>query len=192
MSFAAPLWLVAAALVAAGVVIAHLFSTSVPPRDLLPTVRFVPEGAPLAVLRTKRISDVALLLLRLLAVTLMGLALAGAHVPRRGPSRVVLVDRSRAVASIAEVRDSVAALGDDAVTIAFDSSARRVSRDSLPALTTMPARGSLSAALVAAHRALAQLDDRSGSELVVVSPLANEEVDSSTVRLLALWEGPVR
>jgi hypothetical protein len=191
MSFAAPLWLAAAALVAAGVVIAHLFSTSVPPRDLLPTVRFVPEGAPLAVLRTKRISDVALLLLRLLAVTLLGFALAGAHVPRRGPSRVVVVDRSRAVASIAEVRDSVASLG-DAVPIVFDSSARRVPRDSIAALVTTQARGSLSSALVAAHRALSSLDDRGGTELVVVSPLANEEVDSATVPLLALWEGPVR
>jgi hypothetical protein len=194
VSFAAPLWLAAAALVAVGVVIAHLFSTSVPPRDLLPTVRFVPEGAPLAVLRTKRISDVALLLLRLLAVTLLGLGLAGAHVQRRGPSRVVLVDRSRAVASIAEVRDSVALLagGGDAMAIAFDSSARRVSRDSLTALMTTQARGSLSAALVAAHRALAAFDDRSKTELVVVSPLASEEVDSATVRLLALWEGTVR
>jgi hypothetical protein len=192
MSFAAPLWLVAAALVAAGVVIAHLFSTSVPPRDLLPTVRFVPEGAPLAVLRTKRISDVVLLLLRLLAVTLLGFALAGAHVPRRGPSRVVLVDRSRAVASIAEVRDSVTSLARDAVSIVFDSSARRVPHDSLTALATTNARGSLSAALVVAHRALASLDDRGRTELVLVSPLASEEVDSATARLLGLWEGPVR
>ncbi|MEX2179608.1 MAG: BatA domain-containing protein [Gemmatimonadaceae bacterium] len=194
MSVLAPLWLVAAAVVGVGVVVAHLFSTSVPPRDVLPTVGFVPERAPLAVMRTRRISDVALLLLRLLAVALLGLALAGAHVPRSGPPRVVLVDVSRAVASMDEARDSaLAAATDGGIFIAFDSTARRVTRDSLDALTVSGARGSLSAGLVAAHRARASLaDQRNESELVLVSPVVREAMDAATSRLIALWDGPVR
>jgi hypothetical protein len=93
-------------------------------------VRFVPEGAPLAVLRTRRVSDWAFLLLRLLAVALVGFALAGFHLRREGPPRLVVVDASRAVASIAEVRDSaLAAMSGGGVLIAFDSAARRVTRE---------------------------------------------------------------
>ena len=194
MSFAAPLWLAAAAAIAAGVVVAHLFSTSVPPRDVLPTVRFIPEGAPLAVLRTRRVSDVALMLLRLLAVALLGLALAGVHVRRDGPPRVVVADVSRAVGSIAELRDSaIAAASGGGILIAFDSAAGRVTADSLRGLTASGARGSISAGIVAAHRSLANVPDgRGATELVLVSPVAREEVDSATSRLLALWEGPIR
>ena len=194
MSFAAPLWLAVAAVVGAGVVIAHLFSTSVPPRNFLPTVRFVPEGAPMAVLRTRRLSDVILLLLRLLAVALIGLALAGARVKRAGPGRVVLVDASRAVRSFAEVRDSArGVVSGETVLIVFDSSARRLSRDAIDTMRVTEARGSLSAGLVAAHAALAGvMDGREQTELVVVSPAVAEQIDSATASLLALWSGPVR
>jgi hypothetical protein len=51
----------------------------------------------------------------------------------------------------------------------------------------------MSAGLVAAHRALGDVtDNRDAVELVIVSPVVREEVDSATARLLALWEGPVR
>jgi Aerotolerance regulator N-terminal len=179
MSFLAPLWLGVAALVGAGVVVAHLFSTTVPPRDLLPTVRFVPEGAPLTVLRSRRISDVLLLVLRLLAVAALGLALAGAHFARSAPARIVVADVSRAVASAAELRDSVARW--PGILVGADS------------LVPVRARGSLSAGLVAAHRALlGTTAGRERAELVIVSPIVREEVDSATATLLALWEGPVR
>jgi hypothetical protein len=188
MSFLAPLWLGVAALVGAGVVVAHLFSTTVPPRDLLPTVRFVPEGAPLTVLRSRRISDVWLLVLRLLAVAALGLALAGAHFARSAPPRIVVVDLSRAVASAAELRDSVARW--PGILVGFDSAARRLAADSL---VPGRARGSLSAGLVAAHRSLlGTTAGREHSELVVLSPVIREEVDSATAKLVALWEGPVR
>ena len=200
MSFAAPLWLAVAGVVAAGLIMAHLISTSVPRRDPFPTARFIPEGAPLTVLRTRRLTDVALLLLRLLAVALLGLALAGVRVAKGGPTRVVLADMSRAVADQAEVRDSVAALGGDAVVISFDSGARL----SAPGARPIPAdsgqqsidnrpQGSLSGALVLAHRLLADATkDRDKTELAVVSPLVREEIDSATAALLQLWEGPVR
>lgn len=200
MSFTAPLWLAVAGVVSAGLIIAHLISTSVPRRDPFPTARFIPEGAPLTVLRTRRLTDVALLLLRLLAVALLGLALAGARVAKGGPTRVVLADMSRAVAHPAEVRDSVTSLGSDAVVVAFDSDARLsalgarpIAADSgQPSVGNRP-RGSLSGALVVAHRILAEATkDRDNTELVIVSPLVREEIDSATPALLQLWEGPVR
>ncbi len=193
MSFTAPLWLAAAGLVAAGVLVAHLFRTTVPPQDLLPTVQFVPESAPLTVLRSRRLSDLWLLLLRLLAVALLGLALAGAHMRREPPARVVLIDVSRAVGAMPVALDSADALADAAALIAFDSIPRRIPRDSLRGLVASGARGSLSAAIVAAHRILAAAGgDRDVPELVLVSPLVREEVDSATARLLDLWQGTVR
>lgn len=190
MSFVAPLWLAVAAMAAAGVIAAHLFSTNVPPMQVMPTVRFIPQGAPMPVLRTRRISDVALLLLRLLAVALLGLALAGAHVPRTGPSRVVVVDASRAVPAVGTGRASEDA---GAIYVAFDSAARVVNGAVLDTLSPFHARGSLSAGIVAAHRAIAHVTaGRRDIELVIVSPVVREEVDSATARLIALWDGPVR
>ena len=189
MSVLSPLWLVVAGLVGVGLVVAHLFSTTLPPRDVLPTARFVPAEPPLTVLRSRRVSDALLLALRLLVVAALGLAFAGAHCPRTAPARLVLVDLSRAVASAAELRDSVRAVPASA-RIAFDSTAKRVTSDSL---VPSGARGSLSSALVAAHRAIADApSERARTELVVVSPIVREELDSATATLLALWQGPVR
>lgn len=173
MSFAAPIWLAIAGLVAAGVVVAHLITTSQPRRDVLPTARFIPQTAPLTVTRTRRPTDLVLLLARLLAVVLLGLALAGAHLTRSAPPRVTLMDRSTTMGDTA-ARDTAAR---DGVIIGFGDSAG-------------PA--TLSGALVAAHRALAGRDDRERAELVIVSLVAREQVDSATAPLLALWPGPVR
>lgn len=194
MSVVAPLWLAVAAAVAIGVVVAHLFSTNVPPRDVLPTVRFVPAGAPMAVLRTRRITDVLLLLLRLLAVGLLGLALAGAHVPRRGPVRVAVVDLSRAVASADAVRQRLPPDGaGETEWIVVDSMARSVDREVLDTIARREVPGALSAGVAAALRAIADRSvERDEIELVIVSPIVREEVDSATAGLVALWEGPVR
>lgn len=193
MSFLTPVWLGLAGLVGVALVVAHFFRRTVPPQDVLPTVRFVPEAAPLTVLRSRRLTNVGLLLLRLAAVGLLGLALAGAHFARRAPAHVVIVDVSRAVGSITEVGDSALALSDGAAFVVADSTARHVPRDSLRALTRSSARGSLSAAIAAAHRLIAdRADARRASELVIVSPFARESQDSATTTLLSLWEGPVR
>ncbi|HEY7567499.1 MAG TPA: BatA domain-containing protein [Gemmatimonadaceae bacterium] len=193
MSFLTPLWLGLAGLVGAALIASHFFRRTVPPQDVFPTVRFVPEAAPLTVLRSRRLTNVGLLLLRLAAVALLGLALAGAHIARRAPPRVVIVDVSRAVGSIAEVADSALMLSDGAVFVVADSTARQVRRDSLRALARSSARGSLSAAIAAAHRMIAdRADARRQSELVIVSPFARESQDSATTKLLAMWEGPVR
>ena len=197
MSVLAPLWLAVAAIVAAGVVLAHLFSTNVPPREVLPTVRFVPERAPMAVLRTRRITDVGLLLMRVAAVALIGLALAGAHVPVRGPARIVLIDASRAVATPSVTATYAEHAGNGGtrgnIIIVFDSTGRVVEGGALDTLVPSQARGSLSAALVTAHRAVAGVSrGRDDIELRILSPLVREEVDSATAALVALWQGPVR
>lgn len=176
MSFAAPIWLGIAGLVVAGVVVAHLITTSQPRRDVLPTARFIPQTAPLTVTRTRRPKDLPLLLARVLAVALFGLALAGAHVPRSAPPRVTLVDYSTAVGDGGERRRQAMAAG-EGVVIAFGD-------------TVGPT--TLSGALVAAHRATAGRDDRERTELVIVSPITREQVDSATAPLIALWPGPVR
>lgn len=191
MTFAAPIWLALAGAAALGVLLAHLFSPSVPARDRLPTTRFIPQDAPLAVLRTNRLSDWLLLLLRLAVCVLLGLALAGAHVPRTAPGRVTIVDASRAVGNVAELRDSARAHAAD-VTIIVDSTARRVDEDALGALSIAQSRGAMSAGLVAAHRAMQGFGEgRRDVELVIVSPLVREEIDSAFAPLLARWEGSV-
>ena len=178
MSFAAPVWLAIAGLVAAGVVVAHLITRSQPRHDVLPTVRFIPQTAPLTVTRTRRPTDLLLLLVRLFAVALLGLALAGAHVTRRAAPRVIIADVSRMPRDTAEVHDSARALTTDGtVFVAFGD-------------TSGPS--TLSGAIVAAHRAIAGRDDRQHSELMIVSPVVRAQVDSATRSLLALWPGPTR
>ena len=76
MTFLAPLWLAVAA-IAAGVVFAlHLITTRRPPAAPLPTARFVPGGDARAASRASRPTDVPLLLLRVLALVLLGAAVA--------------------------------------------------------------------------------------------------------------------
>jgi hypothetical protein len=173
MSFTAPVWLAVAGLVAAGVVIAHLITITAPRREILPTVRFIPQIAPLTVTRTRRPTDLVLLLLRLTAVAQFGLALAGAHVARSAPGRVVLVDYSTAGSDGGQQLRTATA---DSVVIVFGDSV---------------GPGTLSGALVAAHRAVAGRDGRERAELVIVSPLARFQIDSATAPLLALWPGPI-
>jgi hypothetical protein len=77
MSVALPwvLWLTAAAM--AGVIAAHLLAVGVPTRLELPTARFVPVERASAVSRARTPTDRGLLLLRLLALALVGAAFAG-------------------------------------------------------------------------------------------------------------------
>lgn len=189
MSFAAPIWLAVAGLVAAGVVVAHLITTSQPRHDVLPTVRFIPQSAPLTVTRTRRPTDLLLLALRLLAVALIGLALAGAHATRSAAHRVTVIDYATAAADSGErlrraaaARDSgeqqprATAAGDGVVIVFGDTVGPKT----------------LSGALVAAHHAIAGRDNAERAELVIVAPLVREQVDSATRSLLGLWPGEIR
>jgi aerotolerance regulator-like protein len=204
MNFLAPLWLAAAGAAALGAVALHFITTQRPPASPLPTARFVPQGDARASSRAARPTDLLLLLLRCAAILLLGAAFAGPVTHARGTSlaRVILVDRSRG--SLADVRDSALAVmrsGDGVargadVVVLFDSSATIVTSgaaDSLGARAARRARGSLTAGLVTARRAAADLSQRADSvELVIVSPLTADEIDAASAGTIERWPGRAR
>lgn len=179
LSFLAPWYLVAALAAAAGLVAAHFIVRRQPRALLLPTARFVPDAPVLTTGWARVPADLATLALRVLCVLLAGLALAGPFLqPRgKGTSRVILVDRSRAVADSAEVSDSL--------------EASRTPGDVVIEYGAEPlVRGSLSAGLVSAVRAASRLRDRADSvELVIVSSFATETMDAATARVRREWPG---
>lgn len=190
-------WLIPSALGIAGAaavvaVALHFIARSRPLAETLPTARFVPDRPIYARTRSFALTDLVLLALRVAAIAAIGLAVAGPTLRHTGRVvRVVVADRSRAVASVAEVRDSVKALlrpGD--ALIAFDSLAVRSTIDSVAAVAV---RGSLSSGLAAATRAaVIAAADADSVELVIVSPLANEEMDDATAGLRSAWPGRIR
>lgn len=113
ISFALP-WLFGVAMAAAlGITALHFLSVRQPRVMLLPTARFVPEREARAVARQARPSDVALLLLRVLALLAAGAALAGARcgAPQTRLSTIIVIDEARRVDSAALVSRAVAAGG---------------------------------------------------------------------------------
>jgi hypothetical protein len=194
-------WLVPSALaigaVAAVFVVAlHFIARSRPMAEPLPTARFVPQRPVRARTRSIALTDALLLLIRVAAVLAIGAAIAAPVFAAANGRvlRVIAVDRSRAVASAPEVRDSVRAIaraGD--VLVLFDSAAAVRAASALDSLTLTRARGSLSAALVAASSAAAGLRAPADSiELVLVSPALAEEVDDATTHVAASWPGRIR
>jgi hypothetical protein len=193
MSWLVPSALGIAAAAAAIVVALHFIARSRPLAEPLPTARFVPERPIHARTRSLALTDLLLLLMRVVAVLLIGAAIAGPVLGSNGRvARVFVLDRSRAVANVAEVRDSVRALvGANDIVLAFDSSAARV--DVLDSLSRVDVHGSLSTALAAGTRAAVALASSADSvELVLVSALAREEIDNATARLRASWPGRIR
>jgi hypothetical protein len=199
LTFAQP-WALLAAVGAAGIIVALHFIARRRPRAMaFPTARFVPARSVRAPSRSTRPADIPLLLLRVLALLLLGAAFAQpALQPERRPiARVVALDLSASGRAVGDARDSAARYlraGD--LLVVFDSTARLITgdpRDSLDALEGSQAAGSLSAALAASTRAAASLRDRADSvELVLVSPFAAEEWDGATRALRKLWPGRAR
>ncbi len=203
MTFLFPGFLWAAGAVSLGVVVLHFLITQQPKSELLPTVRFVPDVPARSTSLAIKPSDLLLLLLRVLAIMLIGAAFAQ---PRLTPqhqnvSRIVVVDASRAVGNMAELVDSARPyVANAAAVVVFDSVARELpiatASDSLTALSTRPAsvrRGSYSPALIASLRAAARIRESSDSiELVVVSPFVNEQRDAATPAIRDLWPGHIR
>ena len=199
MSFLLPGFLLAAGAIAAGAVLLHFIVTREPDQLELPTARFAPERIIQARARRFEPRDLLLLLIRVALVLVVGGALAGPVIApsRRDAIRIVMLDRSRAVASPGEAADSARALlrtGDP--LILFDSSATLLERnisDSLAALTAATAPGRISTALIAALRAASRIRDRADSiELVLISPLAGEEVDAATDSIRSRWPAGIR
>ena len=203
MILLAPAFLIAAGIVAAGVVGLHFLSTREPDTELLPTVRFVPDVPLQATTVTVRFTDPWLLVLRVLLILLLGAALARPliHPLAQTVARIAVVDVSRAVANPGELADSARGHVEGAAAVVlFDDRAREIGRgaaDTLAALRSGPrddsaTRGSLSSALIAALRIASRLRDGADSlQLVVVSPFAREERDAATERIRALWPGRI-
>ena len=199
MTFLAPGFLIASAFVAAAVIALHFIVTRQPRAGILPTARFVPNLPATATARATRPSDILLMLLRVLVVVAAGAGLAKPiFKPSRGAeARVILADVSRSQRDSVMLRDSVRALyRNHDVLVVFDSSARIVGGsvgDTIPSFRLSNARGSISAALITAMRAASSLRDRADSlELVIVSPLATEEMDAATDSVRKLWPGRAR
>jgi len=195
MSWLLPSALGVAAAAAILVVALHFIARSRPLAEALPTARFVPNRPVHAKTRSIALTDLLLLLARVAAVAALGLAVAGPMISRRGRvARIIMVDHSRAVASAGEVRDSVRRIASTAdVVVLFDSVARVTPLASLDSLRTTGAPGSLSAAIAAAtRRAVVASTDADSLELVLVSPLAHEELDAATTKLRAAWPGRIR
>lgn len=196
MTFLAPGFFFASLAVAAAVAALHFIVTRQPRAGILPTARFVPDLPATATARATRPSDIWLMLLRVLLVLATGAGLARPILkPSRGAeARVILADVSRSAKDSAAVRDSVRSLyRNHDVIVAFDSSARIIGGDSVASLHFTHSRGNLSAALIAAMRAGSGLRDRADSmSLVIVSPLAAEELDAATDSVRRLWPGSAR
>ncbi len=193
MTFASPAALGVAAAAALATVALHFIATRRPVPTPLPTARFIDDSTMRAASRATRLSDRWLLLLRVLALLLLGAGFAGPrHEASARAHRIWLVDRSRAVNDMDEVRRvTMPAAGD--VVVLFDSVARVVPADSLRQVQRSEVRGSLSAAFAAALREVARAGVRAESVTVlVVSPSAIEESDSATALFKATVRGRVR
>jgi hypothetical protein len=201
VTFLAPWALWAAGAVSAAVIALHILASKHPRVTPLPTARFIPDVPLRATARAMRLSDVLLMLVRVAAVLLVGVAFARPELTRghRGVGRVVMVDRSGFDLNYPSAGDSARryyAHGD--VLITFDSAAHRESGDH--PLTSLEAErssripaGSLSAALAAGMRAASQLrGDADSVELVLISPFAADEWDGATGAIRAAWPGRLR
>ncbi|HMU61695.1 MAG TPA: BatA domain-containing protein [Gemmatimonadales bacterium] len=192
MTFAAPLWLAAAGVVAAMVVGLHLLSRRSPRTYRFPTARFIPDRPASAPAPATRPTDLLLLLLRVAAVLLLGAAFARPHIaPPHRLRTIVAIDRSRSAAAELDSA-AVTAVRDADVVLAFDSVATTVtSGGEVPPASQ--GHGSLSVALIAAMRAAPRLAESGDSiELVIVSPFAMEEWDEATLAIRRSWAGSIR
>lgn len=197
MTFLAAGFLLAAGAAACAVVALHFIVTRRPRSVPFPTARFVPDAPVAARERLLRLSDMLLLVLRVLAIMLVGVALARPVLTptREKFVRVIAADVSGATGDVGEVRDSARKLmrpGDE--LIAFDTSAWPVrSPDSLVSRAGSHSTGSLSAAVVAALRSGQRVRAGADSvELVVVSPIAATERDRATAAIRTQWPGRAR
>lgn len=175
------------------VVALHFLVAEQPRAGVLPTVRFFPDVEVRSTTLAVRLADILLLLLRVLALLLIGAAFAQPQLkPARAATlRMVLLDQSRGAG--ADARDSARKyLAGAATVIAFDSAAfERAPADS--SFSPGVRRGSLSSALIVALRAATRMRDRADSlEMVLVSPLRAEEFDSATSAIRALWPGRIQ
>lgn len=177
MSWLAP-WLLAVGAIGAGALaVLHLVARQRPASYLLPTARFVPEGAALVSRIATRPRDLLLLVLRMLLALAIGAALAQ-PVMRRGRgarARIVVVDRSVAVLPQAAQAQLQAVLVE------------------APGTRVLEVPGTLSAGLIAARRLASTLGrDADSLELVMVSSFDRRAGDAALDSIRALWPARIR
>ncbi|MFN8571995.1 MAG: BatA domain-containing protein [Gemmatimonadaceae bacterium] len=197
MSLAAPAYLWGALLAAVAVTALHLLARRERRAEPLPTARFVPDRVATSVVRPDRLKDVALLALRLLALTLIGLAASRPTWTARasGTARIVIVDRG--AGAWGPTVDVVQQLSQGVATslVLVDSSARMTTVEQLSVRedSLAPAvAGSMSAAFVLAVREAQVLTRRfTRVELHVVSPMLTAELDAATLSIRRLWPDSV-
>ncbi len=191
MQFAQP-WLLMAGVVGAALITAlHFLSVRTPPELLLPTARFLDEGEVRAVSRSARPSDLLLLLLRIAALLLAAIALAG---PRWVPARSERLELI--VADASWRRDSatlVRALGLSSGQAAASTITRFVWSDSLdshgqPAGLRTDVAAAVPLALRAAAQQLALSPAVDSVALRVVLP-SGSEAASLTADSAGVWRG---
>jgi hypothetical protein len=199
MTFLAPLFLLGAFVIAAGIIGLHFIVIRPPRSAVLPTARFVPETRATTVASASRPSDWLLMALRVLTVLAAGAGLAKPvfEPGRRATAGVILVDVSRSVRDTAALHDSLQAVYRDGdAVVLFDSAIHTMGgrvRDSLSAIRPTSKRGNLSAALIAALRAGSSMRESADSlQLSIVSPFAAEEFDAATDSIRRLWRGRAR
>ncbi len=200
MTFLAPIFLGLAGAAAMAMLVLHLLAVRQPPEYELPTARFVPDASVRAASMTRRPTDILLLILRMLALLLAGAAFAKpVLLPERSElRRVILVDRSGAVADSAEAVQlvrSIVAEGD--LIVQFADSALQPTSVSDPAAVSLaplsPNVGSLTTAMVAGQRAAAALRDSAEAvEIVLLSPIVAGQIDAGTLPARQLWPGAIR
>ncbi len=196
MSFAAPAWLAVAALASLGVVAIHLIAWRQPESVSLPTARFVPDEPARRATRTVRLSDLALMALRVAIVLLAGVGMArpSRDRARSGAARVIVVERRPMRADI-PLADTIRALMADRVVsvIAFDTAAQAVDVESALAPANGAAHPSLSSGLVAGireARRLAGIHER--VDIVLASSFPEGAFDAATRAIRATWPDTMR
>jgi hypothetical protein len=200
VSFLAPWALWAAGAVSAAVIALHILASKNPRVVALPTTKFIPDVPLRATARALRLSDVALMLLRVAVVMLVGVAFARPELTRgeRVVGRVVMVESTTGTGRSAAVDSAMKYYRDGDIAFMFDSAAYRLpEKDPFTVVSaerfSPEPRHSLSAALAAGMRSASSLrGDADSVELVLVSGFSSGEFDAATSAIRAAWPGRVR
>ena len=192
----------------------HFLSVRRPPVLLLPTMRFLPDRAVRAVSRSARPSDLWLLLLRVAALMLAGVALSGLYWRGAGVKhgRIVVLQRAGYGDGLGtrDVMKGVlrGAFAEDTVTriVIMDSVAHILSAAESQAFnpdtlsqasrSNVGSAPTLSAAILAATRAAALLvreqHNIDAVDLTIVAPFVREWNDAAVPVVRASWPGVIR
>jgi hypothetical protein len=214
ISVAAPWVLAVAGVGALMTCVLHFLSVRRPPTLALPTMRFLPDKPVRAVSKSVRPSDLLLLVLRVAALLLAGIAMAGVswNSSRINSGRIVVIDRNGgsvgalrggAAATLREPgRDGAASTSERVATkiIVVDSSAHLLSATEARALrpdtlSVTHSTVALSSALLASVRAASvMLHDEPRIDsltLNIISPFFERSDDAALQSVRRLWPGSI-